>query len=232
MNLLETTHNIQAVDVIEYKHNTQPIDIIKDVYGIEKADFFQDAYTIPYTITLTDVIEDIYTIQAADIIEITDTIQEAGIADVIQDVDTIQKVDDIQDIDVMQTTDGNDVTNTLSLFYDQVIPDDNDPEYYCRVCKTNSATRGAYYEHLTKDHGMILMPFSHWRNNKPDLDGPDVDESNVDKLNADGPNWYCKVCQRKYSSRQYYHKHIERFHNIKLEHKVEKYKPPVYRGNL
>lgn len=80
-----------------------------------------------------------------------------------------------------------------------------DPHYFCRVCQTRSASKSAYYEHLTAHHKMQLIPIEHWRPDHPDIIPAEFDNSNC-----------CADCQKVFPALSHYRNHLKEVHRIQV----------------
>ncbi|KAG2193987.1 hypothetical protein INT47_000775 [Mucor saturninus] len=157
-----------------------------------------------------------------------------------------------------------------SLIDSTIRPDPHDPDYYCLICKTASADKTDYCNHLKEEHGMKFktgkIPFLHNSKSKdynediPITDSKEntcsdcnrayhaytayqrhlrevhhMDEllvstrksqrflkdriENCDFLpNPNDPNFYCRVCEMKYPKASSLITHIQRCHDLKVEH--------------
>lgn len=96
---------------------------------------------------------------------------------------------------------------SLHVKYTQIIPDDNDPYYFCRVCQQRSVSRSAFHHHLTSNHNMVLTPLEYWRVCDPEVIPNEFDASHC-----------CTVCQMVFQTRRLYRSHLGVVHNLKFPH--------------
>lgn len=91
-----------------------------------------------------------------------------------------------------------------------IVPDVNDPNFYCKSCDRHYGSLAKFRKHLKKTHKhqLEVPPLESGRRLRvrPDI-LPDVDD----------PNWYCKSCQRHFKTHDIYRKHIKRIHEIPLK---------------
>ncbi|KAK4521058.1 MAPK-activated protein kinase Srk1 [Mucor velutinosus] len=83
---------------------------------------------------------------------------------------------------------------------DEIQPDINDPNFYCRVCDRKYARKWSYQCHLVSAHH-IGKPFK-----KTSLE-PEEDD----------PNYFCRACGRGYNSRDTYRNHLRKVHHMQLK---------------
>ncbi|KAI9245138.1 hypothetical protein EDC94DRAFT_590557 [Helicostylum pulchrum] len=134
----------------------------------------------------------------SDLTKEVDFTQDAGINQVSSptpEINTSEKVDSGEDY----------IKKKLILSYEQIIPDDSDLNFYCRVCKINSKDKASFYKHLTRNHKMILRPFSDWR-------VWDIEEESHEEY----PKSYCSKCDLTFTENNAYLDHFSdtMFHKL------------------
>ncbi|KAI8642923.1 hypothetical protein BD408DRAFT_415852 [Parasitella parasitica] len=86
------------------------------------------------------------------------------------------------------------IEKTKKQINTEEVPDPEDPNHYCRVCRITSATIQDYRAHLKDVHHIITTPFK-----RKILDvTPDVDD----------PNFRCCACNISYKTKTRYHSHL------------------------
>ncbi|KAL9537042.1 hypothetical protein MBANPS3_012137 [Mucor bainieri] len=91
-----------------------------------------------------------------------------------------------------------------------LLPDINDPNFYCRVCDKTLRTKYSYYSHLLVEHS----DFS------PDQSSQHQQKATIPKkrqavLDVDDPNNHCAFCNRTFESQDTFHQHLRSKHYIK-----------------
>lgn len=86
------------------------------------------------------------------------------------------------------------------------LPDLDDPNNHCRVCKKTFHRLGVYRSHMKKVHKMKLKR----------LVGVDKDRLHI-VPDEDDPNNYCKSCERTFPSRALYRTHLTQSHKMKVK---------------
>lgn len=82
-----------------------------------------------------------------------------------------------------------------------LVPDVNDPNYYCISCDKHYANNGSFRNHIRRIHD-IKLPFRVFAN--PELQ-PDIKTKD---------NKYCAPCNKSYATRENYLMHVRRLHNL------------------
>ncbi|KAG2207179.1 hypothetical protein INT47_012232 [Mucor saturninus] len=93
----------------------------------------------------------------------------------------------------------------------EFLPDPEDPNFYCRICDKQHSVKRTFREHCIKHHKMNLPPnpkvlqlslLAKFPNILPDPDDPDYN---------------CCVCQRNYSDKYNYRRHLRTCHKMDLK---------------
>lgn len=82
-------------------------------------------------------------------------------------------------------------------------PDLNDPNFYCKPCKTSYLNNGEFRKHLRRAHQFDLPSLKPEKN--PNTQ-PDPDD----------PNFDCKSCNSKYLDRVNFYVHLRNTHKMSL----------------
>lgn len=123
------------------------------------------------------------------------------------------------EIDIVEETDDGGWEKCFSfLSYEQIIPDDNNPHFYCRVCNITSVDKAEFYRHLTKKHQMILRPFFEWR----------ADE--IVEPHKDDPDSYCSICDKSFTTAEDYLSHFSDtiFHKFDDRKEINPYRSVIH----
>lgn len=83
------------------------------------------------------------------------------------------------------------------------MPDINDPNFCCHSCKVKYKDRSRYRDHLRNVHRMKLTPLRKIAIFKPATSADGI--QHPDKTS-------CETCKRKYSRRDHYRGHMEKYH--------------------
>jgi uncharacterized C2H2 Zn-finger protein len=89
------------------------------------------------------------------------------------------------------------------------LPDEDDPNFYCRVCVKSFSVKRSYRNHLQRIHKMVLKPLPKVLQKTLIAMQPDLEPDPHD------PNFYCKVCQKNLSAKNTYLRHLKITHNMK-----------------
>ncbi|KAI8094554.1 hypothetical protein BDF21DRAFT_448724 [Thamnidium elegans] len=228
-NLDTVASTIGGVDQFKEIHSTARSTFVtesyyttKDVLDLTKeVDFIQDAGIDQFddnnsTIGSTFVTESDYTtmdnlFEESNLTEEVDFTEDAGIDQVFsptQEIDLSEKADSIEDY----------TKKYLILSYEQIVPDDSDPDFYCRVCNINSKDKASFYIHLTKNHKMILRPFSDWR-------VWDI----LTESHEEAPKSYCSECDIAFTENKSYLDHFgdTKFHKLNAK-EIDIYKSTCF----
>ncbi|KAG2200956.1 hypothetical protein INT47_003191 [Mucor saturninus] len=116
--------------------------------------------------------------------------------------------------------------------------------YYCRICNMSYMMIGYLKRHLINKHNIAHSPIRQTVTrrrhslNRPDKvkeanltsisqNVPSSSQPNLDLPNEDDPDFYCRVCDRKYITGPAFRIHIRRVHNVKLRHdSIRTYRNP------
>lgn len=85
-----------------------------------------------------------------------------------------------------------------------VVPDVDDPNYFCKTCERTYTNRFNHRDHLQFFHQMKLTPLKR----RIKIVHPDI------QPDEDDPNFYCKACEAKFSTRLRYRYHLTRLHKM------------------
>ncbi|KAL0141289.1 C2H2-type zinc finger transcription factor [Mucor lusitanicus] len=94
-----------------------------------------------------------------------------------------------------------------------LLPDINDPNFYCRVCDKTLETKSNFYSHLLASH-------SNYAPKDPSLPQQETTTTTTSKkrtamLDVDDPNHHCAFCDRTFETQDTFHQHLRSEHYIK-----------------
>ncbi|KAI7893200.1 uncharacterized protein EV154DRAFT_502825 [Mucor mucedo] len=93
--------------------------------------------------------------------------------------------------------------NRIGIVNPDLVPDQFDPNFYCRSCEKKYADKTVFYNHIRTVHEMkIVPPLS----TKPKTEPPP---------NPNDPNFYCCTCDRSYHNRNNFGNHMRKVHKLK-----------------
>lgn len=87
-----------------------------------------------------------------------------------------------------------------------IVPDADDPNFYCRSCNYKYSSKSSYKTHLVVVHNLKVKAMNLQGNQVSDIP-PDVND----------PNNYCRTCNREFRSRGEYRIHLSNDHQMILE---------------
>lgn len=189
-NIDTIASNNGEIDPLEENHSTtRPTFVVKSDYTAS------DRY-----IDESDITEELNSAQDPVIDQISPPTQEKNLLEEVSGIEEYAK-------------------NHLILSYEQIVLDDSDPDFYCRVCKRHSKYKASFYKHLTKHHQIILRPFSGWR----------VWDVVVD-TREEAPKSYCGKCDKTFTENRAYLDHFSNtmFHKIDAK-EIDIYKSTYYK---
>lgn len=93
--------------------------------------------------------------------------------------------------------------NRVGIINLNLLPDQSDPNFYCRSCEKSFSAKCSFYNHIRVVHEMkIILPSS-----------LKLDTQLLP--NIDDPNFYCCACGRSYHNRNNYGNHLRKVHKLR-----------------
>lgn len=102
---------------------------------------------------------------------------------------------------------------TRGILHPELIPDEDDPNAYCRPCEKTYVNRNSFRHHIKTIHEMAVKPIpfvkkAHHRIRNSGLI-PDVNDT----------NFYCRACEKTYVSWNSYRDHLRKIHDMRFTDK-------------
>lgn len=96
----------------------------------------------------------------------------------------------------------------------QVLPDKNDPDYYCKVCDLYKSSQKSYHYHLEQEHQMDVRQ---QRTTPPAVYNDTTTAKRTKEVvipNKNDADFYCRACKLCYFNKERFHSHLESHHGM------------------